>query len=46
MVASGVASMALNVPEILILKKKLNVVSKIEPFIAAVARRPGATNAW
>jgi len=28
------------------LKKKLNVLSAIAPFIAELARRAGATNSW
>jgi hypothetical protein len=28
------------------LKKKLNVLSLIAPFIAALARSAGATNSW
>src|SRR4030088_3362387 len=40
----GVASMASKLRAYLNLKKKLNVVSNTDPFIAATASSPGATN--
>src|SRR5262249_46360091 len=43
-VPRGVASMASKVFAYLYLKKKLNVVSNTDPFIAEPARSPGATN--
>ncbi len=43
---SGVDRIAVNVLLYLSLKKKLNVLSLIAPFIAAVASNAGATNSW
>ena len=44
MARSGVASMASKLRAYLNLKKKLKVVSNTDPFIAATASSPGATN--
>jgi hypothetical protein len=38
--------MAVKLFEYLYLKKKLNVASNTQPFMAAAASRPGATNDW